>query len=39
MSVNEQIALHTKCIAYDIKTNRLEKVFFHIKGIFRAIFS
>jgi len=38
MGSQEQIQLHTKAIGYQIKTHHYERIFFHIKGIFRAIF-
>ena len=39
MGRKEQVKAHCKCIAWDVEHNKLERVWFHIKGIFRAIFS
>ncbi len=39
MEAQEQIEMHAKCIAYDVKHNKLERIIFHLKGIYRAIFS
>ena len=38
MSAMEQIKLHSQAIYIQFKASRLERISFHMKGIFRALF-
>ena len=38
MGAQEQIQLHCKAITYQIQAKHYSRFFFHVKGIFRAIF-
>jgi len=37
MASKDQINLHVKCIWEQIRSNHLERIWFHIKGIVRAV--